>query len=221
MKPAEAALLAGIPEDPSPGTRSRTRRRPQARRKLVLKLMLSQGYLTQSSVRKSTRLPDARSEGVHLPSTQGVAAPYFANYVKDQLVEALRRRRNVRGRPQGDDDDRGRAAAVGARRDLLGLAAAARPPRSLRSTRTTGAVLAMVGGENYHQNQFNLATQGERQPGSAFKPFVLATALGKTSRRRATLTSKPVTINTGGRVWEVKNYEGEYLGPIDLTKAIA
>ena len=40
-----------------------------------------------------------------------------------------------------------------------------------------GAVLAMVGGANYHKNQFNLATQGERQPGSAFKPFVLATAL--------------------------------------------
>ena len=41
----------------------------------------------------------------------------------------------------------------------------------------SGAVLAMVGGENYHKNQFNLATQGERQPGSSFKPFVLATAL--------------------------------------------
>ena len=35
------------------------------------------------------------------------------------------------------------------------------------------------------------------------------------------LTSKPVTINAGGRLWKVENYEGEYLGPIDLTQAIA
>ena len=40
-----------------------------------------------------------------------------------------------------------------------------------------GSVLAMVGGNNYRKSQFNLAVQGERQPGSSFKPFVLATAL--------------------------------------------
>ena len=85
-----------------------------------------------------------------------------------------------------------------------------------------GAVLAMVGGANYHKNQFNLATQGERQPGSAFKPFVLATALRENISPSSTLTSsKQVTINAGGRLWVVNNYEGEALGPIDLTKAIA
>ena len=78
----------------------------------------------------------------------------------------------------------------------------------------TGAVLAMVGGENYHRNQFNLATQGERQPGSSFKPFVLATAL-QAERRAVDRCSprEPVTINADGRLWKVNNYEGEYLGP--------
>ena len=81
----------------------------------------------------------------------------------------------------------------------------------------------MVGGENYHKSQFNLATQGERQPGSSFKPFVLATALRRreSPRRRILTSSKPVTIDAGDRLWHVNNYEGEYLGPIDLTKAIA
>ena len=84
-----------------------------------------------------------------------------------------------------------------------------------------GDVLAMVGGENYHRNQFNLATQGERQPGSSFKPFVLATALRDNIAPTSTLVSEPVTINADGRLWKVENYEGEYLGRINLTQAIA
>ena len=53
-----------------------------------------------------------------------------------------------------------------------------------------GAVLAMVGGANYHKSQFNLATQGERQPGSSFKPFVLATALKENISPQSILTSR-------------------------------
>ena len=43
----------------------------------------------------------------------------------------------------------------------------------------TGGVRAMVGGYDYREQPFNLATQGQRQPGSAFKPFTLVTALGQ------------------------------------------
>ena len=75
----------------------------------------------------------------------------------------------------------------------------------------------MVGGRNYHRSQFNLATQGERQPGSAFKPFVLATALQSGIAPSTTFVSHPVTIDAGGRLWHVNNYEGDYLGTIDLS----
>src|SRR5207302_2004746 len=71
----------------------------------------------------------------------------------------------------------------------------------------TGRVLAMVGGNNFRKSQFNLAVQGERQPGSSFKPFVLATALKQGISPDTTFVSGPVSIPLGDRVWYVHNYE--------------
>jgi membrane peptidoglycan carboxypeptidase len=82
-----------------------------------------------------------------------------------------------------------------------------------------GAIRAMVGGSNYRESQFNLAVQGERQPGSAFKPFVLATALDEGISPATHFTSHPVVIPLGDKLWQVNNYEGEYLGSIDLESA--
>ncbi|MEY2430442.1 MAG: penicillin-binding protein, partial [Acidimicrobiaceae bacterium] len=223
LNPAEAALLSAIPEDPSSWDPVAHPRAARDRRDLVLRLLFAQGYLTQSQLDKWTgyAMPDPKD--VSLPSTQGIAAPYFANYVKDQLVNQLGPGRTFGGglRVTTTLNMRLQQIARDAVKTVL-------PPSSSGPTASmvvldanSGAVLAMVGGENYHKNQFNLATQGERQPGSSFKPFVLATALRSNMAPSSVLTSKPVTINADGRLWEVNNYEGEYLGPIDLTKAIA
>ncbi len=80
----------------------------------------------------------------------------------------------------------------------------------------TGEVLAMVGGSNYRESQFNLAVQGERQPGSAFKPFVLGAALDAGISPATHFESHQVVIPLGDRLWQVNNYEGSYLGDIDL-----
>ena len=215
LNPAESALLAGIPEDPSSYDPVAHPQAAHERRDLVLRLLLAQGYLTQSQYDKWNGYPMPNPKDVSLPSTQGVAAPYFANYVKEQLVNHYGPGPHVRRRAQGDDDAQRRHAADGARRDQVGAARTngTGPTAAVVVLDAhNGAVLAMVGGENYHRNQFNLATQGERQPGSSFKPFVLATALRQNIAPSSVLTSEPVTINADGRLWKVNNYEGEYLG---------
>ncbi len=195
LNPAEAALLAGIPEDPSLWDPVAHPKLARARRNLVLRQLRDQGYLTPGQYRFWSKRPLPEPQSIRLPATQSAAAPYFANYVTDQLArEAI-----AKVLPP----------SIGPTAALVSIDA------------HTGAVLAMVGGRNYHHSQFNLATQGERQPGSAFKPFVLASALQEGIAPATTLVSKPVSIFLGDKLWNVSNYEGEYLGAITLNQAIA
>jgi penicillin-binding protein 1A len=228
MRPSEAALLAGIPEDPSLWDPVAHPKTAKARRNFVLRQLYQQGYITLSQYGDGKDDPMPEPAKVNLPSTQGQAAPYFANYVKDQLVKEYGPSKAFGG------GLRVRTTLDVNLQDFARKAIASVLPGSVRSTpygptaamvvldAQTGSVLAMVGGANYHRSQFNLATQGERQPGSSFKPIVLATALKEGIAPSSVFTSsKQVTINADGRVWQVNNYEGEALGPIDLNKAIA
>jgi penicillin-binding protein 1A len=81
-------------------------------------------------------------------------------------------------------------------------------------------VRAMYGGDNYGVAPFNLATQGQRQPGSAFKPFVLAEALRKHISPQSQWSSKKLTyILKGGERFTVNNYEDAYVGARSLESA--
>jgi penicillin-binding protein 1A len=86
----------------------------------------------------------------------------------------------------------------------------------------TGRVLAMVGGFSYDESQFNRATQALRQPGSAFKPFVYATALDNGYTPSTVVLDAPVEINQGpGQPpWRPQNYSGKYYGPQTLRFGI-
>jgi len=83
----------------------------------------------------------------------------------------------------------------------------------------TGRVLAMQGGLSVQQSKFNRATQAERQPGSAFKPFVYAAAMDHGYTPATIVLDAPVTVDQGNGegLWKPKNYEaGEFYGPIPL-----
>jgi penicillin-binding protein 1A len=89
---------------------------------------------------------------------------------------------------------------------------------------TDGSIRAMVGGFDFSRNKFNRVTQAWRQPGSSFKPFIFAAALEKGFLTSSIINDAPVQIDprrTGDKLWEPKNYDGRFEGPMTLREAMA
>jgi penicillin-binding protein 1A len=216
---AQSALLAGIPADPSrydPVTNPTTARE---RRREVLKAMLDEHDIDLHDFLNANRAPLPRADSVRLPGVQG-PAPYFANYVKQQLISKYGTRKVFGGglNVQTTIDLKLQKLARKAIESVL--IEPDGPSAALVAVRPrTGEILAMYGGDNFRQSQFNLAVQGERQPGSSFKPFVLATALKEGIAPSTIFASRPVSIFIGDRYWTVHNYENAYLGSADLVTA--
>jgi penicillin-binding protein 1A len=83
-----------------------------------------------------------------------------------------------------------------------------------------GYIRAMASSGSYGRNKFNYAVQGHRQPGSAFKTFVLMTALRQGMDPKTTyFTSKPLHLNTKFGPWNVQTYSGSYGGSMNLVQA--
>jgi penicillin-binding protein 1A len=214
---AESALLAGLPADPSRYDPVTNPKAARARRETVLRTMLELGSISRKQFEAANRTPmpqDVRPQGTRGPGG------YFTNYVIQQLVDKYRTRGVYGGGLEVKTtldlglQELGHKAVARWLRDENGPAAAlvAVDPR-------TGAVKAMIGGSNFRESQFNLAVQGERQAGSAFKPFVLAAALSSGISPETEFISKPTTISLGDRAWSVSNYEDAYLGPTDIETA--
>lgn len=88
----------------------------------------------------------------------------------------------------------------------------------------TGAIRALVGGFDFAKNKFNHVTQAWRQPGSTFKPFIYSAALERGITPATLINDAPVVYDTrvtGGRLWEPKNYDGKFEGPLTLRSALA
>ena len=82
---------------------------------------------------------------------------------------------------------------------------------------SNGNVVAMVGGFDFHESQFNRAYQAYRQPGSSFKPLVYSAAIDKGYTQTTVLFDMPITIDD----WEPRNYDGTYKGAIVLRDALS
>jgi penicillin-binding protein 1A len=183
----EAALLAALVRSPSNDAPCVAPRRALARRNLVLRLMRSQGRITEDELRVAlaARIPDAsHQDSTALASASGTGM-YFQEEVRRQLVAMFGSERVLRGglRVYSTLDpglQREAERAVTSR--IEQIAKGRRAARDLQGSLVsmdpeTGDVLALVGGRDFHASSFNRATQARRQAGSAFKPIIYAAAL--------------------------------------------
>jgi len=238
----ESAFLAGIIHRPGYYITSTPRpevvERGLRRRNLVLDLMVEQGYLTPREAERARRAPLELRFRAGRPGAE-VSAPYFLDYVQEQLAEWF---------PTSDLAQLGYRVYTTIDMDLQRAATAAltegleRLDRELQRRRErippgtvqgalvalharTGEILAMIGGRNYTESQFNRATDARRQPGSAIKPFVYAAALesGEHEGRPVTLADlymdEPRTFEGG---YAPKNFGDTYLlRPVSVREALA
>ncbi|HZI91639.1 MAG TPA: transglycosylase domain-containing protein, partial [Thermoleophilaceae bacterium] len=222
--PAEAALLAGMIASPSLYDPVQNPRGSETRRNVVLKRMLEQEFLTDAQYREAVA-EDVPSEQQVDPPQPDSDQPYFTSWLTQQLVDRYKAPAVFSGglKVRTTLDPELQAAAEQA---IEGRLAGVGPSASLVAIENkTGEVKAMVGGTDFERRPFNLATNGHRQPGSAFKPFTLVRALQDGVSPDATFTSQqkefPVPNSKGGETFVVNNYEDSYAGVASLWSATA
>jgi penicillin-binding protein 1A len=229
LEPAEAALLAGIIQSPTAYDPADHPVAARERRDLVLAQMLEQGYIRRSVYEESVNqaLPAPKDiQTPHQPLVEGVDVGYFTSWVQQQVIERYGAPRVFNGGLRIKTTlDLGLQRAAEQAIDGY-LPGPAGPAASLVAIEnSTGQVRAMVGGRNYDKTPFNLATEGERQPGSSFKVFDLAAALQKGISPDSVWASRQkvfyVSSKHGKEKFVVHNDEGAYTGSNTLIGATA
>jgi penicillin-binding protein 1A len=223
VTPAQAALLAGMIASPALYDPVDNRRRATARRNHVLGRMLEQRTITRAEYREAIDEPVPDEDQVDPPDVDS-EQPYFTSWLTQQLVDRYGTGRVFGGglKVKTTIDPELQSAAENA---IAGRLAGVGPGASLVAIENrTGEVKAMVGGSDFDAKPFNLATNGHRQPGSAFKPFILVRALADGVDPGSVWASQQKIFPVPGSKTEkfvVKNYEDSYLGSASLWSATA
>ncbi|MEX2610570.1 MAG: PBP1A family penicillin-binding protein [Gemmatimonadota bacterium] len=245
LNPAEAALLAAVINAPSHYSPFRHPDRALSRRNTVLALMGRQGYLSAEEVARWREHP--LPEGAHAAESQGDLAPYFVEWVRDDLDDRYGETLYSGGltiHTTLDLQVQRRAAAAldsgfarienapGYRHPTY--ASVAEEAAGAQLTRIpyvqgmllamdpdSGDVLALIGGRDFSHSRFNRVTQALRQPGSLFKPFVYATAINQGIPASHVMHDAPVMIELPeGGEYAPRNYDPEFRGPLTLRDAM-
>lgn len=215
---SEAALLAGLPQAPTKLNPIQNPDGATKRRNTVLNRMLSMGDITQEEH------DAAISEEIALKPSEyqqsgAYAYPYFVDYVtgllqkqfpKDTIFKGgLTVQTTIDPKLQQYAED-----AVKARMDWAGNPDLESALVSIDPS--NGYIKAMVGGKDYNESQFNIATQARRQAGSTFKVFTLTAAVEEGMSPETVYNgNSPITIDG----WTVRNFANENWGNITLRNA--
>ncbi len=216
---AECAMIAGIPKSPNYYSPANNLKAAKERQNTVLDQMVKYEYIDSATANK------ARTTEIKIASkkadTSEAVAPYFVDYVIQQLIDKY-----------GADAVYKDGLKIYTTLDLDMQKSAERAMAKLPTYNTdsngikqpqgalvalepqTGYIRAMVGGRG--NDQFNRAVLAERQPGSAFKPFVYLAAIESGLTPATTIEDKAVSYGS----WSPKDYDGRYQGTVSLRTAL-
>jgi penicillin-binding protein 1A len=216
---AQSALLAGLPQAPSELNPFQNPRAALDRRNKVLSKMAKLGYVTQAQAYQAASQPLRVKRG-HLYTR--IREPFFFDYVKQELIDKFGVNTVQKGGLKVYTTIYPKLQQAG--RDAIDstLPYAADPTSAIVAIEpSTGYIRAMASSSTYKHKQFNLAAQGHRQPGSAFKPFVLTTAIKRGVNPYSTVyVSRPLFLNTTDYgQWKVQTYGQTYGGAMNLVRA--
>jgi penicillin-binding protein 1A len=217
----EAALLAGLPQAPSTYSPILNPAGAKRRRDEVLRKMGELGMVSETSAARAIERPLDLKPSRYFSRRR---ESYFFDYVKDELIKEYGAQKVRLGglvvHTTIDLEKQQQArAAIETRMGDIGPSSAvvSIDPRN-------GRILAMASSGDYGESKFNLAAQGHRQPGSAFKTMALMTALRQGVDPDATsyVSRSPIHINEPsicGAPFETKTYDGSSRGSLSLRRA--
>ncbi|MBF2054765.1 MAG: PBP1A family penicillin-binding protein [Candidatus Sericytochromatia bacterium] len=217
---AEGALLAGILTGPELYSPYHNPELAKQRQSLTLQRMVEVGFITP------TQAQQANTEKLTYPGikAQDMKHPYFTSYVLSILKhnygesEVFQRGLRVYTTLNADWQLFGEKAL----REHIQKHKRARVSQGALVTieNNTGFVRAIVGGTGFEHSQFNRAWQAQRQPGSAFKPFVYLSAFSRGYKPEHLEVDEPIQYRYGSYVWKPKNYSGGHAGTMTLQRAL-
>ena len=225
----EAAFIAGIIRSPNRYNPYKNPEKVRERRNQVLQSMLEAGEISDQLYSQAYSIPIELREITRAKDLEGM--PYFSQYVVDELPnvvsdpEALQHLRVY----TSIDPDLQKLAykTVTERLEKLDKYFPKKQKGNLNAALVairpkTGEIVAMVGGRNYAENQYNRATMAMRQPGSVFKPFVYAAALnspydgGRTFSAATILKDEKKIFTFGNDSYSPNNY-GDFFSNKEVT----
>ncbi len=213
---AESALIAGLLKAPSKYSPLTSPDIARVRARLVLTQMRRAGFITADE-----ELSAAANVGTIAQATPADhnGADYAVDYVLDELPATALSADDFEVIVETTLDAKlqTRTAEIVARQLAVRGAALRASQAAVVVLDREGGIRALVGGRSYAASQFNRAVKAERQPGSAFKPFVYLAALEAGMKPDSIVEDLPLSV--GG--WAPRNHSGEYRGAMTLRTALA
>ncbi|MBU0728469.1 MAG: PBP1A family penicillin-binding protein [Proteobacteria bacterium] len=229
---AEISLLAGLPQAPSRYSPFKHFMLAKKRQSYVLNRMLEDGYITQTAADKAANQILFWGRRPAQESTDS-RNNYFIQYVQNYVGDKYGRKELLTGgltiHTSLDQNlqkaaDQAIKTGIALWKDRQGVTYENNLPQAAIIVQEvkTGRVLAVSGGTDFSQSQFNRATQAKRQPGSAFKPFIYAAAFGMGYHPASIIIDEPIQFQGSNqyKLWEPNNFDNKFFGPTTLRNGL-